>query len=534
MEKKRLIHNFIYLISLVFIAFFMPFSVFGTNFCLFLLLTNFIVELNFKQKFQRLKENWEIIVFLFLFFCPVIWLINTTDFDWAKKDIIVKLPILALPLLIGMSQPIKHKNIRYVLIAFILGVCVSSILGYLAYFQVIPEIKEIKNIRDMSPFINSIRLALMCCLSVFCIAYWLKNVWKNLKFKESKKKKFEYLKIIILIIVGLWLIFYIIKVEGLTALITGVVVAFALLIYSTVKEKRKTRKKIKLISLILFPLIICIYLSINIISYFTPTAIQNNSDTTALGNKYEDYKPSHIIRENGNLVFYDICDKELTQYWKNYSSYELQDTITESKEFIYCYLIRYMTSKGLKKDSEGLSKLTPEDIKNIENGEANYKYINNSGLNHRLYLTFQEFDNYFHTGDPNTKSIIQRFEYARIGLQLFKNNFWFGCGTGDIKSSYKQYYEDHNSKLSLSNRKRCHNQFETNFIVHGIFGGIICLVAWFFPIIRKRKTINYYFAVFFIIATMSMLSDDMLETSTAVYFCIFFYSLFLWGRKADF
>ncbi|NLP20482.1 MAG: hypothetical protein GX378_06930, partial [Bacteroidales bacterium] len=76
---------------------------------------------------------------------------------------------------------------------------------------------------------------------------------------------------------------------------------------------------------------------------------------------------------------------------------------------------------------------------------------------------------------------------------------------------------------------RAHNQFLTFYITFGIIGASFCMLAWFYPIFTNFRSRSPYFILFFLIASFSMFADDMLETSSAVVFISFFYSLFLWG-----
>ena len=53
-------------------------------------------------------------------------------------------------------------------------------------------------------------------------------------------------------------------------------------------------------------------------------------------------------------------------------------------------MFRYLTSKGLRKDSVGVSKLTILDVKNIEHGITNYKYVT-TGFRKRMNDIFYDW-----------------------------------------------------------------------------------------------------------------------------------------------
>ncbi|MCF0206245.1 MAG: O-antigen ligase family protein, partial [Bacteroidales bacterium] len=235
------------------------------------------------------------------------------------------------------------------------------------------------------------------------------------------------------------------------------------------------------------------------------------------------------LLENGNFVNMNICRKELDSAWNKVSKIGLDD-FDNRGQYIYPTLLRYMTSLGLEKDARGVSRLTLQDIKNIENGETNYRYANKSSLAERIYVTIWELDVYFKFNECNDHSVSQRIEYQRTGLLLAKNNFFTGVGTGDVNDEYQQWYEENNSNLSENNRHRAHNQFLTIMIAFGIFGFIAFVFAWFFPVYSGRKELSFTFIAFFVIATASMFSDDTMETSTGAVFVAYFYSLLRWVK----
>lgn len=511
------IHSSIYIIGLCIIAFFMPISEFVTSSAQFLILTNYILEFNFRNKVKRIIENRGVIVFATIFLFSIIWVINSENIVYALKDIRIKLPILILPFIIASSNYISKIKLNVILLFFVLGVFLSAFIGILVYYNVILDI-DTHNVRHISIFVSHIRLSIMICFSVLVICYWL--------YDKTISKK-------ILIVVSVFLIlcflYFIVLSEAFTGLISLLLIAFFILFYLAKKEKLRTRKILKWIVVSLIPVISITFIGIQIKNFYTPTVIQNKKMYTSKGNLYINDSINPII-ENGNYVYTDVCYVEIFEDWPKYSSFDLNGETKNQQKLIYI-LLRYMTSKGYTKDSEGLAKLTSEDIRNIENGESNYKYVNKGGVSSRVYAIILGLDTYFKIGDPSGYSVAQRLEYQKIGFNLFLKNFWFGTGTGDVDDDYKSIYEEVETKLSPIYRLRAHSQFLTFFISYGIIGGLFCLFAWFYPAIIGWDIKNYYFIVFFLIATLSMFSDDTLETSTGVVFVSFFYSILLWTRK---
>src|SRR5690606_20542604 len=111
-------------------------------------------------------------------------------------------------------------------------------------------------------------------------------------------------------------------------------------------------------------------------------------------------------------------------------------------------------SRGLTKDSVGFSKLSDREIKAIENGVANCRYLELSPLKLRLHKTFYELEVYFSIGYVDGASIAMRLEYWKTAWSIFKDNFFLGVGTGDVKGAFQEQYEKDNSWLAEKYRRR--------------------------------------------------------------------------------
>jgi O-antigen ligase len=126
---------------------------------------------------------------------------------------------------------------------------------------------------------------------------------------------------------------------------------------------------------------------------------------------------------------------------------------------------------------------------------------------------------------------MQRLEFWKASLGIISDNWLTGVGTGDMNIAFTDQYEKMQSKLSPDQRWRSHNQFLSIFIGFGIFGLVWFLVAILYPPIMLRKQDDFFLVVFMIIAFLSMLTEDTIESQTGVTFFAFFYSFFLFARK---
>ena len=108
-----------------------------------------------------------------------------------------------------------------------------------------------------------------------------------------------------------------------------------------------------------------------------------------------------------------------------------------------------------------------------------------------------------------------------------------GVGTGDMNIAFQAQYEKMRSKLSPDQRWRSHNQFLSVFIGFGFLGLLWFLFAIFYPPLMVRRQDDFFMIVFLIIAILSMLTEDTIESQTGVTFFAFFYSFLLFARKEN-
>jgi O-antigen ligase len=511
-------HKHIYLAGLCLVAFFLPLSEYITNAAILLTITNYLIEGGYRNKINLLARTKSLLIFLLIFGAHLVWLINTENFNFAFTDLRIKLPLLALPVVIATSRSLTSRQINSISLIFIGGVLLSTLSGLFSKFGILFE-QQTDNVRNYSIFVSHIRLSLMICLSVLILFYFIsRNLVKNKLFLIGS------------LIVILWFIGFLIIIQGFTGLSALIIVGLLAFGFRAYREQKRTIKFIMFGILIIAPLSILLYLGVQIKRFYTPEdKEQKILQFTAGGNLYYTDTTSLII-ENGNYIYRNICEKELQAAWNKRSRMNLSGKDLRGQSLLHT-LIRYLTSKGLNKDAEGVAELSDKDIMNIENGKTNYRFIVNGGISQRIYNILWQLDVYAKGSSPSGHSITQRFEYLKYGLILAKRNFWFGTGSGDIDDEYKSLYIERRSTLEPQYRHRAHNQYLTFYVSFGVLGAIICLIAWFYPVFSDYKTKSYYFLVFFLIASLSMLTDDTMETTTGVVFISYFYSLYLWGKK---
>ncbi len=505
--------------SLILFAVGLTLSRFLVSISQFLLIISWFIEGDFKDKFRRFKENKAIWIFLLLPLIHVLWLINTTDIHYALQDIKIKLPLVVFPLLLGTSSPLSRKELQVVLASFIFAVFCSTLVTTSVIIGIYPYPHQ--NIRDTSIFISHIRFGLMIVLSLVLLVYFISSA-----IQLQNKRRVYWL-----VLLFVWFLFFLIVLQSVTSWIIIFLLAFFIFL---MYYKRIVNRNLRLgISVVLFILFVSVMGLIGKVTHdfyfkdnprFSDLAIH-----TPRGNIYYNDTISRD-KENGYYVGVLICNEELSPTWaklsripfngKDANGYPISNT-----------MVRYLASKGLPKDEDGLLKLDPEDIKMIEKGYASCVYRSHFSPYVRTYELIWELDRYFKSGDANGKSMAQRLEFAKTAGYIISGNFWFGVGTGDLCASYEKAYTDSHSLLQKEYRLRAHNQYITFFVTFGIFGFLLALFGMFGPAWIAGDRRNYLLASFLFIVFLSMLNEDTLETQAGVSFYIFFYTLLIFSSK---
>jgi hypothetical protein len=250
---------------------------------------------------------------------------------------------------------------------------------------------------------------------------------------------------------------------------------------------------------------------------------------TPRGNTYY-HDTVNFKSKNGIWTGLYICDKELRQSWAERSRLSLDDY--NQKEQMNRYtLIRYLASKNLRKDADGISQLSDADIRNIEQGIDRYDYKKLPGLRTQVEDFITSYQRYVNMQDPNSSSMVQRFEYWRTSLLIIKQNAVFGVGTGDLPDAFDEQYRKMNTNLAMQYRLRSHNQYLSITVAFGIIGLVWFLFAMFYPGIKTRSFNNYFYIIFWIIFMISMLTEDTIESQEGVTFYVLFTALLILGRE---
>lgn len=504
-------HRFIFILSLCLVAFGLSTGKALMSIGMIALSANWLLEADFKSKWQLLRERKFLpLFFLLYFFTQLIWLSFDPDPSSAGHYLKMSLPFLAFPIVLG-TKKIEKKEFYSILSCFLGGLLLSASVGFIKYFQ-----GNFNDYRDLSVFISHIRLGLFLALGLGVIVY----LWVKLKTNYRHLLVIPYIYL---------LIFVRILESGTGYLATGLVL-FISLIYIIIKLKSRI---IAITASVLFLLTVgfaTYRISQEYKELTTPQAgvYDNLPVYTAQGNLYE-HHPEITILENGYPVYLNYCPFELRKTWAQKSSIPL-DSMDHKGQLLQGTLVRYLTSKGSKKDAEAVLALNDLEVEQIENGIASIVPPDN-GWSGRVNEIFSEYI-YFKNGmNPNGHSITQRFYYYQAGLSIWKNHFFFGTGKGVEMASYQDFYQFSKSELDMEHRLKAHNQMLSFLVSYGLIGSLLILFSFTLPIIgRKFNVLGWMFLA---ILLLGFLSDDILDRQAGVSFVSLFYCLLFIGTSSD-
>jgi hypothetical protein len=473
-----------------------------------------IVGEDFNTKWSRFAHNKVAILLAAFYLLHVLGLLYTSDFQYALKDLRVKLPILILPFIMSSMPPLDRKRFDLLLNVYVLSAFVATWFSFAAYVK-----HDYEDVREISHFISHIRF---CLHIVFCMAIvgWYLVTQKAPLWSKA-----------IQIFLLLWFGYQIFIYESLSGYVILAAVVIVSLVYAFLQWKTgkgwRIAFAVSAVSVLMVGAIILVH-QIRPLIKVEAVDFSTLDKKTTLGNDYWHDTVYNPV-EDGKYVGLYYCKQEMQQAWSQRSNLPFDGTTTNG-ENLEATLARYITSKDLRKDAEGVSALTDEDICNIENGVANYNNWQHPGLRARLSATLFEYNMYRRSGNPNGGSLSQRIEFTRASLHIIKQHPWFGVGTGDVPQAFREAYDEIQSPLSEEFRFRAHNQYLAIAVAFGLIGLAFFLVVILYPWCSSKTRHSYLYTMFLCIMLLSMLPEDTLETQAGASMFAFFEALLLTAR----
>ena len=535
---------------------------------------------DFKSKLSHFWHNKAAVLLVALYLMHVVGLLWTSDFQYAMKDLRVKLPILVLPFVMSSMEPLDRKRFNLVMLVYVLSVFIATLFSSISYWR-----HDFEDVREISHFISHIRF---CLNIVFCIAiigYYLFNkgvstssttrvkqvpeatrrvegLSKEAAFRQAQRPDVpevaehsrsiegpsknhgvegpspvkhpvpafgmkvainRFLQYFLL----LWLVYQIYIFESLSGYVILAAVVIVSVIYAFLRWKKGRGWRIAIAVMALAVVVtgfLVLWHEMKPLLKVEPVDFATLEKKTAHGNDYW-HDTIHNPVEDGKYVGLYYCRKELQETWPKRSDLPLDGT-TLNGEILEATLARYLTSKDLRKDAEGVMALTDQDIHNIEQGIPNYNNWQHPGLRARLSSTLFEYNLYRRYNNPNGGSLSQRIEFTRASFHLIKQHPWLGVGTGDVPQAFSTAYDEINSPLEEEYRFRAHNQYLAIAVAFGLVGLAFFLFVLLYPYFSSKQRRTYLYTVFLCIILLSMFPEDTLETQAGASLFAFFAAIF--------
>jgi len=506
--KDETVFQLVYFYGICLMLISLPNSIYFVSVAQILMGANWLAEGQYREKFNRFLSNRPALVISSIYLIYLIGIFWTENLAYGiGYDLLNKLPLLTLTFLLASSRPLPQHRLNALPVIFSLAVLVTSFIG-LAIFLNNPFIDP----RKYSPFVSHVYLGMMVVLTIFLLPLTVSRITLERKWFSLSLG------------VSAWLLIYLIILGSLTGflcLLGGLLFLLIREIFLAASTSRKIFAAATLVFGVAAVLALLIFVARPVLKTVNPDPA-TLSEKTSLGNEYlHDFDENQ--RENGHLVYYFIAEDELMDAW-NERSQIASDSLDFKGQEVRATIFRYLSSKGLRKDREGINDLNNEDIEAIENGVPNYLYTKWPNVLVRLHQSFWEVNEYIRKGNPSGHTFTQRLELWKASWVAFKKHPVKGWGTGDVFAAMDYGLNEINSQLD-NFRMKPHNQFLILLIMLGV-PGLVLFFGLVFLFVRFSKAYRFLpFNIMLVIVLVAMLGNNLIDFQIGLTFFLFF-SLF--------
>jgi len=137
-------------------------------------------------------------------------------------------------------------------------------------------------------------------------------------------------------------------------------------------------------------------------------------------------------------------------------------------------------------------------------------------------------------GDPQRNQPIPdaRLVKWQSSLEVIRNNWLFGVGSGDLQDELNKQYEIHNFQGGIVEQLNTHNQYLQTLVGTGLIGLTFFMVTLIASISKAIRLNNHFFLVFIALFGLCCLTEAMLERQFGIlFYCIF--SSLLYHRNTE-
>ncbi len=503
--------RWVHLAALALAVIMLPWSTAFLSIAQMLLAANWLVEGIVRKdlggRFKRAFTSGPVLVFLSFLGLHLLGLGWTEDMAWGLDLVRILAPVLVFGVILGGSPRLQADELRTVLLLGAWSVVASTFASALL---APPD----ADYRALSQFISHIRFALLLAFAVVVLGVYFPQ--------DSFIRKGLHLA------AAIWSCIFIGKLGSLQASAFLVLIVAVLLWQQAGSWRRSLRLALRT-ALVLLPTVALAWLIGEWQGRYRPSGPgpDAKAEVTAGGERY-DHDPTNPQTENGQYVWTYVAWGELARTWERRSTVPFNGADKRGGQ-LYGTLARYLTSKGLRKDSVAVMSLSEQEVRSIEHGITSVRSGQRSQLRERIAEVMFEMDRYRAYGDANGHSVTMRFEFLKAGWAIAKDNWVTGVGTGDTRPAFADQYERMRSSLLPEWRLRAHNEYLTLLISFGAFGLLWAVFSWWWPAWAVGAWRDPLFIAWAILFGLSCLTDDTVETQAGATFFALYYALLVFA-----
>lgn len=124
------------------------------------------------------------------------------------------------------------------------------------------------------------------------------------------------------------------------------------------------------------------------------------------------------------------------------------------------------------------------------------------------------------------ENVTIRYTVLRHSVDLIKQNYLAGTGTGDVKTDLMEMYKEKNIEAAYKQNMNAHNQYVESAIGLGLPGLAALLIMLIVPLTRSIRPPDILVLSFIFLVAINFLTESMLNTQGGVVFIAFFNTLF--------
>lgn len=447
------------------------------------------------------------LIFLSFLALHLVGLLWTEDLGWGFDLCRILAPVLVFGAVLAGSDRLQAREFRTILLLGAWSAIASGLFGL--FFSGARE----GDYRSISMFVSHIRLALMLSFSVAVLLWaWPRSNWQRAAHVAGCIAA-TYLIARLgslqgFIILGLLVLLFIWRRSGRSGPVWRII----------------TRAGV--IALLLLPIGLA-RLAWSAISAPVAAGSIDPAERTAGGEAYQ-HDTLSTQTENGTHVWTYVAWGEFYRTWGRRSQRPLEGNDALGHP-LYSTAARYLSSKGLRKDSLGVMALSDAELRAIEQGASSAVRGAQGPLRARVEEVLFELEQYRSTGRADGHSVAMRMEFLRAGWAIARDHWLLGVGTGDTQRAFDAHYEESGSLLAPEWRLRAHNQYLTLWISFGALGLVLALFTWWWPAKHLKAWSDPLFQCWAVAFGVSCLTDDTIETQAGATFFALYYALFVFA-----